>query len=153
MIIEKATGSKLSTQFGERFWLPLGITNAYLSIQEEIPENRAHIFGDNFRNDGSWQDTTFFPRASHDSIGFGSGGLFMAAEDLAKVGVQKLDEYARKYRTDTLWFDTLKISGDSVVENQKAAVLIPYVSTGEQGSLYFTREELAKMAISDAVSQ
>lgn len=84
MIIEKATGTELSTQFRDRFWRPLAITNAYLSIQEEIPDNRAHIFGDNFRNDGSWQDTTFFPRASHDSIGFGSAGLFMAAEDLAR---------------------------------------------------------------------
>jgi D-alanyl-D-alanine carboxypeptidase len=84
MIIEKATGSKLSTQFRERFWRPLGITNAYLSIQEEIPDNRAHVFGDNFRNDGSWQDTTFLPRASHDSISFGAAGLFMTAEDLAR---------------------------------------------------------------------
>jgi D-alanyl-D-alanine carboxypeptidase len=84
MIIEKVTGSKLSTEFKERFWRPLGITNAYLSIQEEIPENQAHVFGDNFNNDGSWQDLTFLPRASHDSIIFGSGGLFMTAEDLAR---------------------------------------------------------------------
>jgi len=84
MIIEKATGSKLSTQFRDRFWQPLGITNAYLSIQEEIPDNWAHVFGDNFRNDGSWQDTTFLPRASHDSITFGSAGLYMTAEDLAR---------------------------------------------------------------------
>lgn len=83
MIIEKATGSKLSTQFRERFWQPLYITNAYLSIQEEIPDNQAHIFGDNFKNDGSWHDTTFLPREAHDSIGFGSGGLFMTAENLA----------------------------------------------------------------------
>ena len=84
MIIEKATGSKLSTQFRERFWQPLGITNAYLSIQDKIPDNRAHIFGDNFRNDGSWQDTTFLPRAAHDSISLGSAGLFMTAGELAR---------------------------------------------------------------------
>jgi D-alanyl-D-alanine carboxypeptidase len=84
MIIEKVTGSNLSTEFKHRFWQPLGITNAYLSIQEEIPDNQAHVFGDNFNKDGSWQDLTFLPRASHDSIIFGSGGLFMNAEDLAK---------------------------------------------------------------------
>jgi len=61
----------------------LGITNTHLSIQEEIPDNQAHVFGDNFNNDGSWQDVTFLPRASHDSITFGSAGLFMTAEDLA----------------------------------------------------------------------
>jgi len=105
MIIEKATGSKLSTQFKERFWQPLGITNAYLSIQEEIPDKWAHVFGDNFRNDGSWQDVTFEPRAAHDSIGFGSAGLYMTAEDLARwchaifegevVSQQSMDEMLR----------------------------------------------------------
>jgi len=59
MIIEKATASKLSTEFKQRFWQPLGITNAYLSIQEDIPDSQAHVFGDNFNKDGSWQDLTF----------------------------------------------------------------------------------------------
>ncbi len=83
MIIEKATGSNLSTEFRKRFWQPLGIENAYLSIEEEIPDNLAHVFGDNFNNDGSIQDLTYLPRASHESIAYGSGGLFMTAEDLA----------------------------------------------------------------------
>lgn len=84
MIIEKATGSDLSIEFRKRFWQPLGISNAYLSIQEEIPDNRAHVFGDNFDNDGAVHDLTFLPRASHESITFGSAGLFMTAEDLAR---------------------------------------------------------------------
>jgi D-alanyl-D-alanine carboxypeptidase len=83
MIIEKVTASNLSTEFRERFWKPLAIKNAYLSIQEEIPENQAHVFGDNFNNDGSNLDLTFLPRASHESITFGSAGLFMTAKDLA----------------------------------------------------------------------
>ena len=76
--------------------------------------------------------------------------FYVNTKELAAVGVEKLDGYAKKYRTDTLWFDTLKISGDSVIENQKAAMLEPYLSTGDTGSLYFTREELAKMAIDAA---
>ena len=83
MIIEKATGSNLSTEFKERFWKSLQINNAYLSIQEEIPDNQAHVYGDNFNNDGSYQDLTFLPRASHESISYGSSGLFMTAGDLA----------------------------------------------------------------------
>ncbi|RKX25964.1 MAG: hypothetical protein DRP45_04745 [Candidatus Zixiibacteriota bacterium] len=83
MIIEKATGSNLSTEFRERFWKPLEIDNAYLSIEEEIPDNLAHVFGDNFNDDGSVQDLTYLPRASHESIGYGCSGLFMTAEDLA----------------------------------------------------------------------
>ena len=83
MIIEKATGSSLLTEFKERFWKPLHIKNAYLSIEEEIPDNQSHVYGDNFNNDGSYQDLTFLPRASHESITYGSSGLFMTAEDLA----------------------------------------------------------------------
>ena len=81
-IIERVTGSSLSTEFRGRFWQPLGIKNAYLSIEEEMPDNMAHVYGDNFNNDGSILDLTYLPRASHESITYGSGGLFMTAEDL-----------------------------------------------------------------------
>ncbi|GAH03431.1 unnamed protein product, partial [marine sediment metagenome] len=83
MIIMKATGSNLSTEFNKYFWEPLDINHAYLSIEEDIPFNQAHVFGDNFNNDGSNLDLTFLPRASHESITYGSAGLFMTAEDLA----------------------------------------------------------------------
>jgi len=83
MIIERVTGSDLSTEFRKRFWQPLEIKNAYLSIEEEIPDNLAHVFGDNFNDDGSVLDLTYLPRASHESITYGSAGLFMTAEDLA----------------------------------------------------------------------
>jgi len=83
MIITKATGSSLSTEMRNRFWEPLGIKHAYLSIEEEIPDKLAHVWGDNFDNDGSFRDITFLPRASHESISYGSAGLFMTAEDLA----------------------------------------------------------------------
>jgi len=84
MIIEKVTGSTLASEFKNRFWQPLGITNAYLSLQEELPENQAHVYGDNFNNDGSNFDLTFLPRASHESITFGSSGIFTTAGDLAR---------------------------------------------------------------------
>ena len=42
------------------------------------------MFGDNFNNDGTNHDLTFLPRASHESITFGSAGFFMTAEDLAR---------------------------------------------------------------------
>jgi D-alanyl-D-alanine carboxypeptidase len=84
MIITKVTGSNISTEFRKRFWQPLNIENAYLSIEEVIPDNQAHVHGDNFNNDGSNLDLTFLPRASHESITYGSAGLFMTAEDLAR---------------------------------------------------------------------
>ena len=84
MIITKVTGSNISTEFRKRFWQPLNIENAYLSIEEVIPDNQAHVHGDNFNNDGSNLDLTFLPRASHESITYGSAGLFMTAENLAR---------------------------------------------------------------------
>lgn len=83
MIIERISGSSLSSEFKKYFWQPLNIKHAYLSIQEDIPYNQAHVFGDNFNNDGSNMDLTFLPRASHESITFGSAGLFMTTQDLA----------------------------------------------------------------------
>jgi len=83
MIIEKISGSTLSSEFKKYFWQPLNIKNAYLSIQEDIPNNRAHVFGDNFNDDDSNMDLTFLPRESHESITFGSAGLFMTSQDLA----------------------------------------------------------------------
>ncbi len=84
MIIEKATGSKLSIEFRNRFWNPLGLDNAYLILEEEIPDNVAHVYGDNFNNDGSNFDLTFLPRASHESITWGSSGVWMTAGDLVQ---------------------------------------------------------------------
>ncbi len=84
MIIEKATGSNLSTEFRKHFWQPLDIENAFLSMEEDIPDNQAHVYGDNFNDDGSDIDLTFLPRASHESITYGSSGIFTTAEDLAR---------------------------------------------------------------------
>lgn len=102
MIIENATGSKLATEFQNRFWKPLGFRDVTLAIQQPLPENLAHVFGDNFENNGEIRDLTFLPRSSHDSITFGSSGLFMTAEDLARwcqalfegrvVGARSLEE-------------------------------------------------------------
>ena len=84
MIITRATGASLSAELRRRFWQPLGLDNAYLSMEEQIPDRLAHVWGDNFDNDGSFRDITFLPRASHESITYGSAGLFMTAEDLAR---------------------------------------------------------------------
>jgi D-alanyl-D-alanine carboxypeptidase len=84
MICTRATQSTLSAEFRRRFWAPLKIENAWLSLEEQIPRNLAHVWGDNFENDGSTRDLTFLPRASHESITFGSSSLFMTATDLAR---------------------------------------------------------------------
>ncbi len=83
MIIEKSTGSTLSTELKKHLFEPLGIENIYLSQEDTIPENQAHVFGDNFNFGDPTVDLTFLPRASHESITFGSSGVFTTAMDLA----------------------------------------------------------------------
>lgn len=84
MIITRATGSTLSTELRRRLWEPLGLRSARLAMEEPYPENLAHVWGDNFEKDGAYRDITFLPRTSHDSITYGSAGVFMTAEDLAR---------------------------------------------------------------------
>jgi len=84
MIATRATHSTLSAEFRKRFWEPLGLRNTYLSMEENIPKDRlAHVWGDNFEKGGTIRDLTFLPRASHESITYGSAGVFTTAEDLA----------------------------------------------------------------------
>jgi D-alanyl-D-alanine carboxypeptidase len=84
MVLTRATGSTLSAELRRRLWEPLGLRSARLPPEEPYPENLAHVWGDNFENDGSDRDVTFLPRTSHDTITYGSAGVFMTAEDLAR---------------------------------------------------------------------
>ena len=83
MIIEKATGAGIATELRKRFWSPLGLSNTYFTIEEEIPDNVAHVWGSQ-QPGGETEDLTFVPRAAHDSIIHPSGGVFTMAEDLAR---------------------------------------------------------------------
>ena len=84
MIATRATRSALSAEFRRRFWQPLDLHNTYLAMEEQIPQDElAHVWGDNFEGDGSNRDITYLPRASHESITYGSSGVFSTAEDLA----------------------------------------------------------------------
>lgn len=85
-IITTATGSTLSAEFRKRFWEPIGLQDMYLSMEDDLPDRLAHVWGDNFENDGSNRDLTHLPRASHESITYGSSGVFTTAEGLARWG-------------------------------------------------------------------
>ena len=83
MIVTRVTGSTLSAEMRRRFWEPLALESARLTIEEPYPEVLAHVWGDNFEKGGTVRDITSLPRASHDSITYGSAGVFMTARDLA----------------------------------------------------------------------
>ena len=85
MIINEATGSNLSTELDDHFYQPLGISEIYLSQEESIPANQqAHVYSDNFESGEPIRDVTFLPRTSHESIIYGSGGIFTTSENLAR---------------------------------------------------------------------
>ena len=83
MIIKKVTGSKLSDELKKYFWQPLGMHDVYLSQEEAIPETQAHVYGDNFQFGELEKDITFLPRTSHESITYGSSGIFISSKNLA----------------------------------------------------------------------
>ena len=82
-IVTRATNSTLSSELRRRFWQPLGLENTYLSLEEQIPDRLAHVWGDNFEKGSPERDVTYLPRTSHESITYGSSGVFTTAGDLA----------------------------------------------------------------------
>jgi len=84
MIITRATGSTLSAEMRRRFWEPLGLTSTFLSMEEEIPDRLLHVWGDNFEKGTSIRDITALPRTSHETITYGSSGIFTTPGELAR---------------------------------------------------------------------
>jgi hypothetical protein len=70
--------------------------------------------------------------------------------ELAKTAVSDSTRLASQARSPHVWVDTLKILGDSVLENQKAALEQPYLKDGKTpttnlGALYFDKPALLAM--------
>ena len=75
---------------------------------------------------------------------------------LARTAVADSTRLARQARSAHVWVDTLKIIGDSVLENQKAALEQPYLKDGTTpttniGALYFDKP--AMLAMMQGVAQ
>jgi len=83
MIIEKATGSKISTELRIRFWNPLSLDSMFLAVEEVLPANIAHGWID-LNGDKVLDDFSVFPKTALYSVFKASGGVYSASEDLAK---------------------------------------------------------------------
>jgi len=83
MIIEKATGSKISTELRNRFWNPLGLDSMFLAVEETLPSNIAHGWFD-LNGDKVLDDFSVLPRTALYSIFKAAGGVYSTSEDLAK---------------------------------------------------------------------
>jgi D-alanyl-D-alanine carboxypeptidase len=135
MIIEKATGRTLADELRGRFWAPFKLNDTWLAVQERIPTNQIHIWGDNWNDDGSYIDMTFLFRSAHDSICFGSGGLFMTAENLARWG-QELFEgniLSQKSMSEMLEFVDIGRGGNMEAYGPGVQKFRSRISGGETG--------------------
>lgn len=83
MIIEAATQSEVSTQFRNRFFIPLGLSDTFLAGEETITGTVAHGWYD-LTNNGELDDISNFPSTAFYSISWTSGAIASSAEDLTK---------------------------------------------------------------------
>jgi CubicO group peptidase (beta-lactamase class C family) len=85
MVIEKVTGHNVSEEFRERFSKPLGLSSTFLDGQEPVTADFANFWAD-LNGDGIEEEIPVLSvnRYSTTTGAFTAGGLFSAAEDLAK---------------------------------------------------------------------
>ncbi len=83
MIIEKGTGSKISTELRNRFWKPLGLGSMFFAIEEALLVNIAHGWID-LNGDKALDGFLVLPRTALHSLFKAAGGIFSTLEDLAK---------------------------------------------------------------------
>jgi len=83
MILENVTGTSLSSELRNRFWIPLGMNNTYLPIEETLPEPVAHGWLD-LNGDGNDEDISSYSIAAFTSAASLAGAVYSTSEDLAK---------------------------------------------------------------------
>ena len=85
MVLEKVTGNKVSQEFRERFYRPLGLNSTFLDGQDPITAPFANFWAD-FNGDGLEEEIPVLSveRNSTTTCAFTGGGLFSTAEDVAK---------------------------------------------------------------------
>ena len=83
MIVEKASGSSVSSAFRNRFFEPLGLNNTYLAAEEPLFGIVAHFCSRD--DDDVFNDLTDSPRRfNEERVAWTSGGIFSTAEDVAR---------------------------------------------------------------------
>lgn len=83
MIIEKATGTSVSTQFRQRLLDPHGLDATYLSAEEEPTGALAKVWF-NYTGDGRLDDFSGFYQQAFHSIRWTTGGMYSTPENIAR---------------------------------------------------------------------
>ena len=82
MIIEEATGSKVSELIRDRFLLPLGLNQTFFAVEEDLPANAAHGWF-NLSGNGV-EDVSLIPLNGFYSVLWTSAAIFATSENLAR---------------------------------------------------------------------
>ena len=83
MILENVTGTSLSSELRNRFWIPLGMNSTYLPIEETLPGPVAHGWFD-LNGNGNYEDISSYSIAAFTSAASLAGAVYSTSEDLAK---------------------------------------------------------------------
>jgi len=77
-------------------------------------------------------------------------GYMFNTQELGKKVLSTIEEFSKRYKSEHVWLDTMKIVGDGVTENHKAYFFEPYLDAKTSGAMNsgdaFTREAAIKAA-------
>ena len=73
------------------------------------------------------------------------GSYVVVSAREAEEGLKELKRFRREYNTEHMKIHTMKIFMDGTQKIHTAAMVTPYVDTGETGSTAFTAEEMADL--------
>ncbi len=85
LIVEAATGDRVSSALRSRFWNPLDLRRTFLDGEEAVTGDLAHPWID-IGNDGVLDDFSIIPRTALSSATWTAGAIVSTAEDLAEWG-------------------------------------------------------------------
>ncbi len=83
MIIRAATHTMVTTQLHQRFLTPLNLNNTFLAIEDDLPGDRAHPWGD-FSSGGNTHDLYDFPLTGQFSMIWTAGAMFSTPENMVR---------------------------------------------------------------------
>lgn len=83
MIVQEATGSEVSEELHRRLLDPLGLADTALPPEEPWPTEMAHGWSDIDR-DGTYADSSLFPRTAIHSASWTAGAMVSTTSDLAR---------------------------------------------------------------------
>lgn len=72
------------------------------------------------------------------------------SQKLGKKVLETIEDFSKRYKSEHVWLDTMKIIGDGVIENHKAYFFEPYLDKDSSGAMNsgdeFTRDAALKAA-------